>query len=60
MRNDLTSKYKREFKAIDIVYEPSFEKDKSVLCSFALNIHLAYKSYIGHMENGREKCIIQL
>ena len=57
MRNDLTCKYKREFKAIDIVYEPSFEKDKPVLCSF---IHIAYKSYIGHMENGREKCIIQL
>ena len=50
IRNDLARKDKREFKAIDIVYEPSFEKDKPVLCYFTSDIQLAFKSYIAHIE----------
>ena len=37
------------------MYEPSFEKEKPVLCYFSSNIQLAYKSYIGHMERGKER-----
>ena len=55
IRNDLAKKDKREFKAIDTVYDPSCEKDNPVLCYFTPNIHLAYKNYVGHMEKGREK-----
>ena len=47
----------REFKAIDIVYEPEFEEDKPILCYFAPKIELAYKSYVGHVEKGIKKII---
>ena len=38
MRNELARIDKREFKAINIVYEPEFEKDKPLLCYFAPKI----------------------
>ena len=57
IRNKLSREEKIDFIAIDIVYGPSFDKDKPVLCYFSPNIHLAYKSYIVKFEKGKEKVI---
>ena len=57
IRNNLSREEKIDFVAIGMVYEPSFDKDKPVLCYFSPNIHLAYKSYIGKFEKGKEKVI---
>ena len=55
LRKDLQRKESKNFKPIDITYEPSFERDVPVLCHFAPQIHLAYRSYIGLFKNGVEK-----
>ena len=57
IRNSLARKEKVDFRSIDIVYEPSFDKDTPVVCYFTPKIHTAYKSYIGHFEKGKEKVI---
>ena len=59
LRKDLQRKESKNFKPIDITYEPSFERDVPVLCHFAPQIHLAYRSYIGLFKNGVEKIIGQ-
>ena len=57
IRQDLTRKEKVDFRAIDIVYEPSFEKDIPAVCYFSPNIQLVYKSYIAEFQKGQEKVI---
>ena len=57
IRQDLTRKEKVDFRAIDIVYEPSFEKVIPAVCYFSPNIQLVYKSYIAEFQKGQEKVI---
>ena len=57
IRNNLSRKEKIYFRAIDIVYEPSFDKDKFFMCYFSPNIQLAFKSYISKFDKGKEKVI---
>ena len=52
IRNDLSRKEKVDFRAIDIVYEPLFDKDTPVICYFSQNIQLPYRSYIRKFEKG--------
>ena len=44
-----------DFKAIDLVYEPSFDNYIPVICSFSPTTYLAYKSYVGKFEKGKEE-----
>ena len=55
IRNNFSRKEKIEFQSIDLVYEPSFDKDTPLVCYFSPKIYLAYKSYIGCFENGQER-----
>ena len=55
IRNDLARKERVKYRAIDIVYEPSFDTDTPVVCYFSPEIHLAYRGYLGTFENGQEK-----
>ena len=55
IRNNLSRKGNIGFQSIDIVYEPSFDKDTPVVCYFSPKIYLAYKSYISCFEKGQER-----
>ena len=57
IRNNLSRKEKIDFRVIDIVYEPSFDKDIPVIYYFSPNIQAAYRSYIGKFDKGQEKVI---
>ena len=57
IRNNLSRKERVEFRAIDIVYEPSLDKDKPIVCYFSPNIHLAYRGYISKIDKGQEKVL---
>ena len=46
IRNDQSRKEKIDFKPINVVYEPSFDQAKPVVCNFTNHIHTAYKSNI--------------
>ena len=55
IRNDLSRKEKIDFKPINVVYGPSFDEAKPVVCNFTNHIHNAYKSYIGRFDKGKER-----
>ena len=55
IRNEIVRKEKLDFCPIDIVYEPSFDENESVVCNFTDKIHIAYKSYIGQFDKGKER-----
>ena len=55
IRNDLSRKENIDFKPINVVYEPSFDEVKPVVCNFFNHIHTAYKSYIGRFDKGKER-----
>ena len=55
IRNDLSRKENIDFKPINVVYEPSFDKVKPVVCNFTNHIHTAYKSYIGRFDKEKER-----
>ena len=44
-----------DFKAIDLVYEPSFDNYIPVIRSFSPTTYLAYKSYVGKFEKEKEE-----
>ena len=54
IRNDLSRKEKIDFKPINVVYEPSFDEAKPVVCNFTNHIHTAYKSDIGRLRKKRK------
>ena len=55
IRNDLSRKEKIDFKPINVVYQPSFDEAKPVVCNFTNHIHTANKSYIGRFDKGKER-----
>ena len=55
IKKSLEKKEKKEFKPIDVTYEPNFDKETPVLCYFAPKIHLAYRSHIRLFKKGVEK-----
>ena len=42
-----------DFRAVDIVYETSFEKYTRVVYYFSRHIQLVYRSYIGKFDKGK-------
>ena len=40
---------------IHVVYEPIYDETIPVPCYFTSKIHLAYRSYIGHFDKGKEQ-----
>ena len=46
IKDSLRTKEKVDFRPINIVYEPCFDKNTPALCYFCPNIHWAYKSYV--------------
>ena len=55
IRQKLECKEKIDLTPIDIVYEPSYDKNIPVPCFFTEHIFLAYKSYIGRIDRGKER-----
>ena len=55
IRQKLQRKEKIDLTPIDIVYEPSYDESILVPCFFTDQIFLAYKSYIGRMDRGKER-----
>ena len=43
-----------EFIPINIVYQPSYDENIPVPCFFTDQIYLAYRSYVGRFEKGKE------
>ena len=63
IRRQLARKENIELTAINIVYEPSYDEKISVLCFFTDKIYIAYKSYIGRLDKGKERisnCIVNI
>ena len=56
IRQALAHKERVDIPPINIVYEPIFDENIPVPCFFTNQIYLAYKSYLGHFEKGKE-CI---
>ena len=54
IRRKLERKEKIDLTPTDIVYEPSYDENIPVPCFFADHIFLAYKSYIGRIDRGKE------
>ena len=44
-----------ELTPINIVYEPTFDEKIPVPCFFTDQIFLAYRSYIGRFDKGKER-----
>ena len=57
IRHELARQEKREFVSIDIVYEPVYDESVPVPCFFTDQIFLAYRSYIGGVEKGKEQIL---
>ena len=55
IRNDIANKEKLDFTPINIVYEPSFDEEKHVVCNFTDEIHTPYRSYLGRFDKGKER-----
>ena len=55
IRNSLSSKEREEFVPINVVYESIYDENVPVPCYFTNEIHLAYRSYIGKLDNGNER-----
>ena len=54
IRNDLSYQEKAEVISMEVVYEPIFDQTVPVPCYFTSEIHLAYRSYVGHFDKGKE------
>ena len=54
IRQDLDCKERVDITPINMVYEPIFDENIPVPCFFTDQIHLAYKSYVGRFEKGKE------
>ena len=54
IRNDLSYQEKAEVILIEVVYEPIYNQTIPVPCYFTSEIHLAYRSCIGHCVKGKE------
>ena len=54
-RQDLARKERVDIAPISIVYEPIFQERFPVPCFFTDKIYLAYKSYVGRFEEGKER-----
>ena len=54
IRRKLERKEKIDLTPTDIVYEPSYDENIPVPCFCADHIFLAYKSYIGRIDRGKE------
>ena len=55
MRQNLARKERVDIIPVDIVYEPTYDENIPVACFFTSKIHLAYKSYVGRFETGKER-----
>ena len=55
IQNDLSYQEKAEIIPIDVVYEPIYDENVPVPCSFTSEIHLAYRSYVGYFDKEKEK-----
>ena len=55
IRQKLQRKEKIDVTPIDIVYESSYDESITILCFFTDQMFLAYKSYIGRMDRGKER-----
>ena len=55
IRNNLALKEQVDSEVINIVYEPTYDESIPVACSFTDQIHLAYKSYVGRFDKGKER-----
>ena len=53
LKNNLQKKEATDFIPIDIVYEPTLDKEKLILCYFSPNIFSAFHTRIEKMKNGK-------
>ena len=58
LRNTLQRSQKIDLVPIDIVYEPSLDVSKPILCFFAPPIHSAYQTFYGKsLGNNKKRCV---
>ena len=55
IRHELARKEQRDFDVINVVYEPNYDDGTLVPCYSTDQIHLAYKSYVGRFDKGKER-----
>ena len=57
IKHEFVRKEKIDFVPIEIVYEPIYDDHVPVPCYFTDQVHLAYRSYTGKNNKGKEKVI---
>ena len=53
IRNYVSHQEKAEVIPIEVVYEPIYDETIPAPCYFTSQIHLAYRSYVGHFDKGK-------
>ena len=59
VRQTLTSKEKVDIIPVDIVHEATYDENIPVPWAFTDQIHLAYKSYVGHLKREKSALIVE-
>ena len=59
IRQTLTSKEKVDIIPVDIVHEATYDENIPVPWAFTDQIHLGYKSYVGHLKREKSALIVE-